>query len=49
MKYRKKVRTLLVTAGLCALVTGTIYAAENKPVDVAADTEEYNSKSGQIT
>ena len=49
MKYRKKVKTLLVTAGLCALVTGTIYAAENKPVDVAADTVEYNSKSGQIT
>ncbi len=39
----------LLTAGLCVLITGTLSAAQTKPVDLTADTVEYNSKSGLIT
>jgi len=49
MKHTKRLRMALLTAGLCALVTGTLSAAQTKPVDLTADTVEYNSKSGLIT
>lgn len=48
MNYMKQLKTALLTAGICALLSGTLYAAENKPVDLTADTVEYNSQSGVI-
>lgn len=46
--YMKKMKTALLTAGLCVLLSGTLYAADNKPVELTADTVEYNSQSGVI-
>lgn len=48
MKYTRKIKTALLAVGICAALTGTLYAAAN-PVDLTADTVEYNSQSGVIT
>jgi len=48
MNYTKKMKTALLTASFCTLLSGTLYAADNKPVELTADTVEYNSQSGVI-
>ena len=48
--YTKTIKTALLTAGLCALLGGTLSAASNdKPIDLTADTVEYNGQSGLVT
>lgn len=41
------VNKMWITAALCMAMTVPLYAAANKPVDITADTIEYDAKSGQ--
>lgn len=49
MNYLKKWKVAALTAGICMVFGGTLYAADNKPVELTADTVEYNSQSGMVT
>lgn len=49
MKTKKMWKTVALAALLCTLSAGSLQAAGNKPVDLQADTIEYNSQSGIVT
>lgn len=45
----KKMQMALLTTAACFILTGTLYAADSKPVELNANTVEYDTQTGLIT
>ena len=45
----KKMQMALLTTAVCFILTGTLYAADSKPVELNANTVEYDTQTGLIT
>lgn len=45
----KKMQMVLLTMAVCFILTGTLYAADSKPVELNANTVEYDTQTGLIT
>jgi lipopolysaccharide export system protein LptA len=49
MMKLKKMQMALLTTAVCFILTGTLYAADSKPVELNANTVEYDTQTGLIT